>query len=88
MEELKAIELLWEVLSGEKKEKLPPNSVQTRKAKQKKVAPEKVSSKPATPAKTVPDNDTSEAIPYTNVACVSDDEYEEQLSNNHRSRRS
>ena len=40
------------------------------------MAPEKVSSKPATPAKTVPDNDTSEAIPYTNVACVSDDEYE------------
>ena len=35
MEKLKAIELLLEVLLGEKKEKPPPNSVKTRRTKQK-----------------------------------------------------
>ena len=70
-----------------RKKKLPPNSVQTRKAKQKEVAPEKVSSKPATPVQTVLDNNASEAMPYTDAAYVSDDEGEEQPSNNPRSRR-
>ena len=52
------------------------------------MAPEKVSSKPATPTKTVPDNDTIEAMPYTDAADVSDDDNEEQPSKNQRSRRS
>ena len=78
MEELKAIELLLEVLLGEKKEKLPPSSVQTRRSKQKEVASEKVARKPDTPAQTVPDNDASEDMPYIDVAYVSDDEDEER----------
>ena len=47
MYELTAIELLREVLLDERKEKLPKNSVQTKKAKQKFLAPTKIAAKPA-----------------------------------------
>ena len=47
MENLTAIEVLREVILGGKKEKLPKNSVQTKKAQHKIVAPKKVAAKPA-----------------------------------------
>ena len=75
---MRAIELLREVLLGERKEKIPPNSVQTKRAKQKEVAPEHVARKPAMPAQTVPDNDASEAMPDIDAVYVSDYEEEEQ----------
>ena len=63
MEKLTAIELLQEVLLGDKKEKLPPNSVQIKNTKQKEMVPEDDTSEPINPTQTVPENATIESIP-------------------------
>ena len=63
MEALTAIELLRDVLLGERKEKLPPNNVKTKNTKQKEVVPENATSEPIKPTKMVPENDTRESIP-------------------------
>ena len=47
MDEITPIELLREVLLGKRKEKLPKNSVQTKKEEQKIVEPTKEGTKPA-----------------------------------------
>ena len=47
MDKIAAIELLQQVLLGERKEKLPKNSVQTKRAQYKIMAPTKTTTKPA-----------------------------------------
>ena len=47
MDEITAIELLREVLLGERNKKVPKNSVQTKIVQQKIVAPKKATTKPA-----------------------------------------
>ena len=93
MEELAAIKLLHEVLLGEQRDQLSPNSVQRQKTSQRVVPPQQVAVTPpatsptATPINDIPDDD--DALPALVPNYVSDDEdddYEPTI--NHRARRS
>ena len=72
---------------GDKKEKLPPNSVQIKNTKQKEMVPEDDTSEPINPTQTVPENATSKSIP-NNTAYVTHDEEGKKPSRHHVSRKS
>ena len=92
MEEITAIELLREVLLGEKKTAILPNSVQLRKAKQKQLPSHQSPStppKPATNANYVPDDDADALSDLDGNYSDSDDDDEvEDTAIHPRARRS
>ena len=94
MEEITAIELLREVLLGEKKMAIPPNSIQLRKAKQQQLSPHQSSStpsKPATNANYVSDDDNDDALPDLDGNYSDSDDKDDEVKDaaiNPRARRS
>ena len=84
MDELRAIELLREVMLGEKRTSLPKNSVQIQRQRQRKAPPEErapklatplvpVSTASPTPATTRVPKDVDEPLPELDANYVSDD---------------
>ena len=87
MEEITAIELLREVLLGEQRVHLPPNSVQLRRTNQQIVPPPRIAMTPAsasptaTPINNMSDKDNTLPVLIPNYASEDeDDDYEPTLS--------
>ena len=85
MDEMRAIELLREVMLGEKRTSLPKNSVQIQRQRQRQVPPEEraselttplvpVSTASPTPATTRVPKDVDEPLPELDANYISDDE--------------
>ena len=74
MDEITTIELLCKILMGEKKEKLPPNSIQLRNAQQKQMPLQRSVAKHVAPAQPVTSHQATASTPGTDANYVSDDD--------------